>query len=95
MAALLRAASPTGGRAYRIGGDEFALVFECAGEADAERIGWELRSQAPDRVGSTLSVGLALAADRESDEAMVARADAALYQVKRHGKNGVRLAPPA
>ena len=49
MAALLRSASPTGGRAFRIGGDEFALVFECDGEADAERVGWELRSQAPER----------------------------------------------
>jgi diguanylate cyclase (GGDEF)-like protein len=95
MAALLRAASPTGGRAFRIGGDEFALVFECAGPADAERVGWELRSQAPDRIGSTLSVGLAIAEDGESDEAMVARADAALYEVKRRGRNGVGLAPPA
>jgi diguanylate cyclase (GGDEF)-like protein len=94
MAALLRSASPTGGRAFRIGGDEFALVFECEGEAQAERIGWELRSQAPDRIGSTLSVGLALAGAGESDEALVARADAALYEVKRQGRNGVIVAPP-
>jgi GGDEF domain-containing protein len=95
MAALLRAASPTGGRAFRVGGDEFALVFECAGEADAERVGWELRSQAPERIGSTLSVGLAIAQEGESDEAMVARADAALYDAKRGGRNAVRLAPRA
>jgi diguanylate cyclase (GGDEF)-like protein len=95
MAALLRSTAPAGGRAFRIGGDEFALVFECDGEADAERVGWELRSQAPDRIGSTLSVGLALVEAGESDEAFVARADAALYQVKRRGKDAVRLAPPA
>ena len=94
MAALLRAASPTGGRAFRIGGDEFALVFECDGEADAERVGWELRSQAPDRIGSTLSVGLALAEAGESDEAVVARADEALYEVKRRGRDAVRVAAP-
>ena len=94
MAALLRAASPTGGRAFRIGGDEFALVFECDGEADAERVGWELRSQAPDRIGSTLSVGLALAEAGETDEAVVARADAALYEVKRRGRDAVRVAAP-
>jgi diguanylate cyclase (GGDEF)-like protein len=93
MAALLRSASPTGGRAFRIGGDEFALVFECDGHADAERIGWELRSQAPERIGSTLSVGLALVEDGETDEALVARADAALYEVKRRGRNGVIVAP--
>ncbi len=95
MAALLRSASPTGGRAFRIGGDEFALAFECAGEGDAERVGFQLRSQAPERIGSTLSVGLALAQDGESDEAMVARADAALYEAKRSGKNAVSLAPRA
>ena len=95
MAALLRSASPTGGRAFRVGGDEFALVFECDSEADAERIGWELRSQARERIGSTLSVGLALAEAGESDEAVVGRADAALYEVKRGGRDAVRVAPPA
>jgi diguanylate cyclase (GGDEF)-like protein len=94
MAALLRSASPSGGRAFRVGGDEFALVFECEGPEGAERIGWELRSHAPERIGATLSVGLALAEDGESDEAMVARADAALYEVKRRGRDGVVVAPP-
>ena len=92
---LLRAASPSGGRAFRIGGDEFALVFECDGEAQAEQVGWQLRAQARDRLGSTLSVGLALAESGESDEAVVARADAALYEVKRLGRDGVIVAPPA
>jgi diguanylate cyclase (GGDEF)-like protein len=95
LAGLLRAAAPSGGRAFRIGGDEFALVFECDGEAQAEQIGWQLRSQARDRLGSTLSVGLALAEADESDEAVVARADAALYEVKRRGRDGVIVAPPA
>jgi diguanylate cyclase (GGDEF)-like protein len=95
LAGLLRAAAPSGGRAFRIGGDEFALVFECDGEAQAEQIGWQLRSQARDRLGSTLSVGLALAEAGESDEAVVARADAALYEVKRRGRDAVIVAPPA
>jgi diguanylate cyclase (GGDEF)-like protein len=95
MAGVLRSAAPAGGRAFRIGGDEFALVFECDGEAHAEQIGWELRSQARDRLGSTVSVGLALAGAGESDEAVVARADEALYDVKRQGRDGVRLAPAA
>jgi diguanylate cyclase (GGDEF)-like protein len=95
MAGLLRSAAPAGGRAFRIGGDEFALVFECEGEAQAEQIGWQLRSEARDRLGSTVSVGLALAGAEESDEAVVARADEALYDVKRRGRDGVRLAPAA
>jgi GGDEF domain-containing protein len=70
-------------------------VFECDGEAHAEQVGWELRSQARDRLGSTVSVGLALAGAGESDEAVVARADEALYDVKRPCRDGVRLAPAA
>jgi diguanylate cyclase (GGDEF)-like protein len=95
LAALLRAAAPAGGRAFRIGGDEFALVFECSGEAQAEQVVWQLRAQARDRLGSTLSVGLALAEEGESDEAVVARADSALYEVKRRGRDAVVVAPPA
>ena len=95
MAGLLRAAVPAGGRAFRIGGDEFALVFACEGAAEAEQIGWQLRTEARERLGSTVSVGLALAESDESDEHMVARADAALYEVKRRGRDNVRLAPPA
>ena len=95
MAGLLRAAVPSGGRAFRIGGDEFALVFECDGEAQAEQVGWQLRTQARDKLGSTVSVGLALADRGEADEAVVARADSALYEVKRQGRDGVRVAPAA
>jgi diguanylate cyclase (GGDEF)-like protein len=93
MAGLLRAAAPSGGRAFRIGGDEFALIFECAGEAHAEQVGSALRSQARDRLGSTVSVGVAIAQDGEADEALVARADAALYEVKRRGRDGVLVSP--
>jgi GGDEF domain-containing protein len=85
MAGLLRAAAPTGGRAFRIGGDEFALVFACDGQAEAEEVGWQLRTQARERLGSIVSVGLALDERDEPDEVMVARADAALYEVKRRG----------
>jgi len=94
MAALLRSAAPAGGRAFRIGGDEFALLFECDDENQAEQIGWQLRSRARERLGSTVSVGLALAGDGESDEAVVACADEALYDVKRQGRDAVRVAPP-
>ena len=94
MAGLLRAAAPSGGRAFRLGGDEFALVFECAGPAEAEHVGAALRAQARDRLGSTVSIGIALAVEGEGDEALVARADGALYEVKRRGKDGVLVAPP-
>jgi diguanylate cyclase (GGDEF)-like protein len=92
MAGLLRSVAPAGGRAFRIGGDEFALVFECAAAGEAERVGWQLRALARERLGSTLSVGVALAEPDEGDEALVARADRAVYEVKRQGRDGVIVA---
>ena len=93
VARLLDAASADRGRAFRVGGDEFAMIFECTGEIDARGIGWELQAQARERLGSTLSVGIAIARENEPDELVVARVDAALYEVKRRGRDGVLLAP--
>jgi diguanylate cyclase (GGDEF)-like protein len=94
VAGVLRTVSPAHGRAYRIGGDEFAMLFECSGEAEAWRVGWDLQAQSRSRLGTTMSIGLAIAAPGESDDHLVARADAALYDVKRRGRDGVLLAPP-
>jgi diguanylate cyclase (GGDEF)-like protein len=94
VAGVLRTVSPAHGRAFRIGGDEFAMLFECSGEADAWAVGWDLQAQARARLGTTMSIGLAIAGPSESDEQLVARADAALYEVKRRGRDGVLLAPP-
>jgi diguanylate cyclase (GGDEF)-like protein len=93
VAGLLRASAPVGGRCFRIGGDEFALVAECAGPEEAERIGHELRSRAPARLGTTLSVGIAVADPGETDGQVLARAEAALQAVKRRGGHGVLVAP--
>jgi diguanylate cyclase (GGDEF)-like protein len=93
LAGLLRAVSTPNGRAFRVGGDEFAIVFECLDDDEARRVGWELQSRARGRLGTTLSIGLALAAPHETDEQLVARADAALYEVKRRGRDGVLVAP--
>jgi diguanylate cyclase (GGDEF)-like protein len=92
VAGVLRAVAPAGGRAYRIGGDEFAVLFDCGGHAEAWRVGWDLQARARTQLGTTLSIGLAIACARESDEQLVARADAALYEVKRRGRDGVLLA---
>jgi diguanylate cyclase (GGDEF)-like protein len=92
VAGLLRSVAPMHGRAFRIGGDEFAMVFQCASEVEAREVGWNLQAQARGRLGTTLSIGLALAGESEDDELLVARADAALYEVKRRGRDGVLLA---
>jgi PleD family two-component response regulator len=70
------------------------MLFECAGEADAQAVGWKLQGQSRGRLGSTLSIGLAIAEPGEGHEELVARADAAMYEVKRQGRDGVLLAQP-
>jgi diguanylate cyclase (GGDEF)-like protein len=91
VAGLLRETTPSCGRAFRIGGDEFAIAVADATSEEMERLGWELRSLAPARLGTTLSAGIAIAAHGESHEALVARADAALYEVKRAGRDSVAV----
>jgi diguanylate cyclase (GGDEF)-like protein len=92
VAQLLRNLAPPDGRAFRIGGDEFAVLFECGSEDEARAVGWQLQGQSHGHLGTTLSIGLAIAETSEDNEALVARADAAMYEVKRRGRDGVLLA---
>jgi GAF domain-containing protein len=89
LAGLLRELTPAGGRAFRIGDDAFVVTLDAPQAVSAERLGWELRSLAPARLGTTLSVGVAVGAPGESGEAVVLRAGAALTEAKRLGGNAV------
>jgi diguanylate cyclase (GGDEF)-like protein len=89
LAGLLRELTPAGGRAFRIGEDAFVVTLEAPHAVSAERLGWELRSLAPARLGTTLSVGVAVGDPGESGEAVVLRAGAALTEAKRLGGNVV------
>lgn len=81
----------------RVGGDEFLTVLDGVHDIEeartlADKI--RLNVAAPvtipgGTVASTASVGVALAATDESVEAVVARADRAMYQVKRSGGDRV------
>ncbi len=90
LAGLLRELTPAGGRAFRIGDDAFVVTLEAPQAVSAERLGWELRSLAPARLGTTVSVGVAVGEPGESGEAVVLRAGAALGEAKRLGGNAVK-----
>ncbi len=93
-AGLLRELTPAGGQAFRIGADEFVVTLDVRHARAAESIGWELRSQAPARLGRTVSVGVAVGAPGgECGEALVSRAGEALGEAKRLGSDGVVVAP--
>ncbi|HWT92551.1 MAG TPA: diguanylate cyclase [Solirubrobacteraceae bacterium] len=77
-----------GDRAYRVGGDEFALVLEGVDAAGACPVLHRLVAAAHARLdGATLSIGVAgteEAAPADA-EALIERADRALYAAKRRG----------
>ena len=69
----------------RYGGEEFAVVLPGCSAEVAEAVLERLRELTPE--GQTCSVGLAEWSHGESDADLVARADAALYEAKRAGRD--------
>jgi diguanylate cyclase (GGDEF)-like protein len=91
VAARLSSAVRRGDEVFRIGGDEFAALVRVADADEATGIGHRLRD-ALVGTGLTVSVGVAVPQAGESDAAVLARADRALYAVKSSGRDGVLLA---
>jgi diguanylate cyclase (GGDEF)-like protein len=79
---------------FRTGGDEFAVAVPVRDESDALRIADRVQ-RAARRAGLPVSIGVAVVAPHETDLRLAfARADAALYNVKRRGRDGTALAHP-
>ncbi len=104
MGARLKQAVRAGDLVARLGGDEFVVVAsQLRGEAEVEQVGQKLLacsarlftlSRAQCRVGMT--VGYAIAPlDGTDGDALLRRADAAMYGGKQAGKNSVRRASEA
>lgn len=94
LARALQNALRHGDELYRIGGDEFVAVVDVVRPEEAVGIGERLAGAAR-RLGRTVSVGVAVQRHGEAPELTLRRADVALYDVKRDGRDGVRLATVA
>jgi len=93
---------PAGHLSGRIGGEEFAVALPGTGMAAARLFAEGARSAfatmaipgLPDDIHCTASFGVAEIEDGETIEELMQRADAALYEAKRKGRNHVRTAVP-
>ena len=86
--------------AYRLGGEEFAVLLPGASTAEAAAVAERLReavSEAPVAgLGITVSLGVASSEGSDLDpDRLYEHADAALYAAKEGGRNRVELAQPA
>lgn len=105
LAEVLRSQVRSGDFAGRLGGDEFALCFAAMSEEAAVRKANQLLDAAGDLEHLSagpehplgLSIGIAIFDPRapEVPQRLIERADAAMYEVKRNGKGGVRVARAA
>lgn len=91
LARALQIALRHGDELYRLGGDEFVAVVDVARAEEAVGIAERL-TEAAREIGRTISVGVALQRNGESPERTLRRADAALYEAKRDGRDAVRQA---
>jgi len=74
----------------RLGGEEFGLLLRgCGVDAAAEVTERARRRVSHER---TCSAGVVIASPGEHADAVVARADAALYEAKSRGRDGIHLA---
>lgn len=96
VAAEIRQTLRSSDRAFRYGGEEFAVLAPATSHAGALATAEKLRSRLSSRiwpqVGEPITVSIGVATTRSGDESLddlVARADRRLYEAKQSGRNQV------
>jgi diguanylate cyclase (GGDEF)-like protein len=103
LAKVLREAVGTSGIVGRLGGEEFAVVLPKTDARSALRFAECVRTAfsheqhqgIPPTQQPTVSIGLAASCGEESLDALLDRADAALYRAKRGGRDRVACSVPS
>jgi diguanylate cyclase (GGDEF)-like protein len=102
IASTIRSALRSGDVAYRYGGEELLLVLRNVGAEEAVTVAERVRAavehagfQHPGSDAGVLTVSIGVAAGEEESGQLIARADAALYEAKRQGRNRVVVASEA
>lgn len=103
FAGLLRRAGGPQDVIGRLGGEEFAIVMPDTGMENGRlacmRLATAVRAtpcpSEPDAIAYTVSIGLATRNPGEGADALMRRADRALYDAKLKGRNGVSMHPVA
>ncbi len=96
IASTVRGALREGDAAYRFGGEELLLVLRDASTADAAKVAERVRSAVeraalphPDAQSGMLTVSIGVAGGDSEPGTLLARADTAVYEAKRRGRNQV------
>ncbi|HTW11097.1 MAG TPA: diguanylate cyclase [Solirubrobacteraceae bacterium] len=99
IAAKIRSAMRPGDVAYRFGGEELLVILQeldgAAALSVAERIRLSVQEadlQHPDGIDGRVTITIGVAVGGGSSSELIARADAALYDAKRAGRNRVLVA---
>ena len=105
LADILAEAAPEGAVAARFGGEEFSLMLPCAMLREAMAVAEQIRGRIAQAavqlpggaqfISVTASLGVAMAQPGERPAQLIARADAALYEAKRGGRNRACSDPPS
>jgi hypothetical protein len=98
----VRATLRAGDLSYRFGGEELLLILRGADADEAEAVAERVRAAVlaaaiphPDGVGGVVTISTGIAAGAEDTDLLLARADAALYDAKRRGRNRTVVAADA
>jgi diguanylate cyclase (GGDEF)-like protein len=90
LAASLRGALAAGDIAGRLGGEEFGALVVDVDDEGALAVADRIRAAVEDS-GVTVSVGVAARRPEETLDALLRRADMAMYRAKRRGGNAATL----